>query len=135
MAILVMLNNYLHDLATAVFAVSALAAWFLVRSPTARAAPEPLRGVIDGLVRVGFVALAWTLAGGAVRALAFRRYEWMEAAGRDQVPALVVKHIILVTLVIAGIAVLIRVRRLAHSGDPGRVGGRGRVGSPERGGA
>ena len=29
MAVLVMLNNYMHDLATAVFAVSALAAHFL----------------------------------------------------------------------------------------------------------
>jgi len=117
MAILVMLNNYLHDLATAVFAVSALAAWFLLRSPSARRAPEALGDVIRGLVRVGTAALVWTLAGGVVRALAFRRYEWMEAAGRSQVPALVVKHVILITLVIAGLIVLYRVHRLAPAGE------------------
>jgi hypothetical protein len=115
MAILVMLNNYLHDLATAVFAVSALASWFLLRSTAARRAPEALRPVIDGLVKVGFFSLAWTLAGGVVRSLAFRRYEWMEAAGRSQIPALVVKHVILVTLVTAGVVVLYKVRRLTRA--------------------
>lgn len=115
MALLVMLNNYLHDLATAVFAVSALAAWFLLRSPAARAAPGALRPVIDALARVGIAALAWTLAGGVIRMLAFRRYEWMEAAGRGQVPALVLKHVILVALVITGLVVLQRVRRLGRS--------------------
>ena len=114
MAILVMLNNYLHDLATAVFAVSALTAWFLLRSQAARSAPDALRPVIDSLVKVGIFSLVWTLAGGVVRSLAFRRYEWMEAAGRSQVPVLIVKHILLVTLVITGLIVLHRVRRLAR---------------------
>ena len=116
MAVLVMLNNYLHDLATAVFAVSALAAYLVLRSPAANEAPVALQPVAAGLVRVGLVALAWTLAGGVVRALAYRRYEWMEAVGRDQVPALVVKHVILVSLVIAGLIVLWRVHRTVASG-------------------
>ena len=117
MAIFVMLNNYMHDLATAVFAVSALAAWFLLRSPAASDARDALRPVIDGLVKVGLISLAWTLAGGAVRGLAFRRYEWMEAAGRDQIPALVVKHVILITLVVCGLTMLYRVRRFARTGS------------------
>ena len=117
MAILVMLNNYLHDLATAVFAVSAMAAWFLLRSPAARRAPAALEDVINGLVKVGMVALIWTLAGGAVRALAFTRYEWVEAAGRSQIPALVVKHVILVTLVNTGLVVLHRFRRLTRASE------------------
>jgi len=120
MAILIMLNNYFHDLATAVFAVSVLAALLLLRSPAAREAPSALQPVIDGLVKTGWLSLAWTLAGGVVRALAFRRYEWMEAAGRAQVPALVVKHIILVTLVAGGLLVLHRVRRHGRQGGTGR---------------
>jgi hypothetical protein len=117
MAIAVMLNNYLHDLATAVFAVSALAAYLLHRSLTMSQAPDSLRPVADGLVKVGILALAWTLLGGAIRALAYRRYEWVEAAGRDQVTALMVKHVILVSLVIAGLVVLYRVHRLARLGE------------------
>ena len=52
MAVLVMLNNYLHDLATAVFAVSALAAYLVLRSAAANEAPVALRPVAAGLVRV-----------------------------------------------------------------------------------
>ncbi len=40
MAVLIMINNYLHDLATAVFAVSALAAYFLLRIGDAEEALE-----------------------------------------------------------------------------------------------
>ena len=115
MAVVIMINNYLHDLATAVFAVSALAAYFLLRSPASREAGAALQPVVAGLVRVGFFALVWTLAGGVVRALAYRRYEWMEAVGRDQVPALIVKHVILVSLVIAGLVVFFHVRRLVRA--------------------
>jgi hypothetical protein len=121
MAVLVMLNNYLHDVMTAVFAVSALAAWFLLRSVAMREAPEALRPVIRGLVRVGLFSLAWTLLGGVARMLAYEKYEWMEAAGRAQVLALVVKHVILVSLVIIGLVVLHKVRRLAAGHDAGEA--------------
>lgn len=112
MAVLVMLNNYLHDLATAVFAVSAFAAYFLLRSGASRGCADVLRPVVSGILRVGFFALAWTLAGGMVRMLAYRKYEWIEAVGRAQVPALIVKHVILVALVTAGVITLLRVRRV-----------------------
>jgi hypothetical protein len=114
MAILVMLNNYLHDLATAVFAVSALVAYFLLRSPSLRSSQAALQPVISGLVRVGLFSLAWVLVGGMVRGLTYREYEWMEAAGRGQVPVLVVKHIILVSLVTVGLVVLCRVHRVGR---------------------
>lgn len=114
MAIVVMLNNYLHDLATAIFAVSAIAAWLLNRSVGMREAPEVLRPVVAGLVRVGVASLGWTLLFGMVRGWTYREYEWVEAAGRGQVPVLVVKHVILVSLVIVGIVVLHRVRRLTR---------------------
>ena len=42
---------------------------------------------------------------------------WMEAAGKNQIPALMVKHVILVSLVIAGLVVLFRVRRIARGND------------------
>jgi hypothetical protein len=116
MAVAVMLNNYLHDLATAVFAVSALAAWFLLKSSGTKEATAVLRPVVDGLSKVGFFSLGWILLGGVIRAICYRQYEWMEAAGKSQIPALMVKHVILVTLVIAGLVVLFRVRSLARTG-------------------
>lgn len=120
MAIAIMLNNYLHDLATAVFAVSAVAAYLVMRTTAAQQAPAVVQPVARGLVRLGFWALAWTLAGGVVRMLAYRQYEWSEAVGRAQVPALIVKHIILVSLVICGVVVLRRARRLAGGPENAR---------------
>jgi hypothetical protein len=70
------------------------------------------------MFKVGVFPLAWTLLFGMVRGWTYREYEWVEAAGRGQVPALIVKHVILVSLVIAGVAVLYRVRRLARQATP-----------------
>jgi len=121
LAVLVMLNNYLHDLSTAVFAVSVFTAHILCRSVAMREAPAVLRPVAQALVRVAMGALVWTLAGGAVRAAAYRKYEWMEAAGRGQVAALVLKHVILVSLVVAALVLLRRVRRLAWVASDARA--------------
>jgi len=117
MAILVMLNNYLHDLATAVFAVSAVAAYLLRRSLAMQAAPESIQPLVRGVVRVGLFSLAWTLFFGIIRSLTYRQYEWVEAAGRDQLTALMLKHVILVSLVIAGLVVLYRLHRLGRAAE------------------
>ena len=112
MAILVMFSNYFHDLATAIFAVSAVTAYLLQRTLAMQTAPAVVQPVVRGIQRMGYYALAWTLVFGSFRGITYREYEWVEAAGRDQVPVLVVKHVILVCLVVAGIVVLARLRRL-----------------------
>jgi hypothetical protein len=61
---------------------------------------------------MGYYSLAWTLLFGSIRGITYREYEWVEAVGRNQVPALVVKHVFLVALVITGIVFLYRLRRL-----------------------
>ena len=118
MAILVMFSNYFHDLATAIFAVSAVTAYLLQRSlamqtaPAAQSVDRSLRPVVRGVQRMGYYSLAWTLLFGSIRGITYREYEWVEAAGRNQVPALVVKHVFLVALVITGVVFLYRLRRL-----------------------
>jgi hypothetical protein len=121
-AILVMLNNYFHDLSTAVFAVSAIAAWLVVRSQAMEQAPAAVRPLAAGLVKVGIASFVWTLLGGWIRGITYREFEWVEAAGRGQVPVLVLKHVILFSLVVVGIVVHYRVhRRLRAEGaaEPG----------------
>ena len=77
---------------------------------------ESIQPLVRGVVRMGLFSLAWTLFFGIVRSLTYRQYEWVEAAGRDQVAALVIKHVILVTLVITGLVILYRLHRLERSG-------------------
>jgi hypothetical protein len=124
MAILVMFSNYFHDLATAIFAVSAVTAYLLQRTLAMQTAPateqsvdRSLRRVIRGVQRMGYYSLAWTLVFGSIRGLTYREYEWVEAVGRNQVPALVVKHVFLVALVITGVVFLYRLRRLQAAAD------------------
>ena len=66
----------------------------------------------------GLFALAWTLVAGMFRGLTYQRYEYWEAARYAQadvpglVPALVLKHLVLVALVALGVVALVRLRRL-----------------------
>ena len=121
MAILVMFSNYFHDLATAIFAVSAVIAYLLQRSLAMQTAPASVQPVVRGVQRMGYYSLAWTLLFGAIRGITYREYEWVEAAGRNQVPALVVKHVFLVALVITGVVFLYKLRQLRGAAEGAEV--------------
>ena len=119
-AILVMLNNLFHDFAVALLFASLLALSFLfrrIRQPDA-AGGEPLaRDLAAVFDKVIYACWAAIILGGIVRTLAYERFEWNEAAGRGQVAALVVKHVVLVALVVWGTAIQFRLRRhLRQSG-------------------
>ena len=112
-ALLVMMNNYFHDLAVAFLFASCLMAHVTLRRwPEA---PEPF---VTVLRRVAWGSLAWVIVGGAVRAFFYQEYEWLPKAGTAQVPALAVKHVFLVALTVWG---LIGVIRLTPSRQPRRV--------------
>jgi len=113
-----MTNNYLHDVATAILLVSAVMLFVLAR----RAARD---GYIPGVTAYFLEAyrklnilmaasLAWIFLGGVVRTLAYRQYEWLPAAGRGQVPVLIIKHILIFLTLAAGIHFWLKVRATAR---------------------
>ena len=111
-ALLVMMNNYFHDLAVAfLFAGSVMAHLTLRYWP---GAPPP--AVVRLLRRVAWGSLAWVLVGGAIRAWFYKEYEWLPKAGTAQVPALVVKHIFLVLLTVVGLTGVVRLDRQLQRG-------------------
>lgn len=87
---LIYLSNYLHDLATAFFFVATLFAWWSRRS-----LPKVYPEVITVLKRVALISFSLILVLGQVRAWNYYEYEWLPALGRNQVPILVGKHVIL----------------------------------------
>lgn len=107
-ALAVMLNNYFHDLAVAFLFASTLMAWVVLKQWPGIPSPA----VVKLLQRVAWWSLAWVMVGGWVRAWFYREYEWLEKAGTAQVPALVVKHLLLVALTILGLVGVIRLARL-----------------------
>lgn len=117
-AILVMFNNLFHD-----FAVALLFACLIALSATYRHAQMQGASGATPLVRdigrffnsVTHACWAAIIVGGAIRMLAYERFEWNEAAGRGQVAALVVKHIVLVALIAWGTYLQLRLRKLLRA--------------------
>lgn len=116
---LILMNNYLHDVATAVLLVSAVML-FAFGSRAARGgldsgAAEFFVGSYRKLTLLAAGSLVWIILGGVVRTLAYRQYEWLPAAGRGQVAALILKHILIFTALGFGIYYWLRVRALVRT--------------------
>jgi hypothetical protein len=106
-ALLVMLNNYFHDLAVAFLFASSLMAHLVVRFWPGR----PSRDLARILMRVAWGSLIWVLLGGVVRVIFYYEYEWLPKAGTAQIPALMAKHVLMVSLTIWGLIGVLRLKR------------------------
>lgn len=103
--ILLMMNNYFHDFATAVLIANLVLLYGFVRilrGPLALRR-EQLGVVLAWASRVSIFALAWIVIGGSIRAYHYATFEWVEAAGKGQVAALGVKHAVMGTATLAGL--------------------------------
>lgn len=113
-AILVMLNNLLHDFAVALLFASLLTLSFIDRALRRQRNAE----------RIAIVKRLWTpfnrvilgcwvviIFGGIIRTIAYEQFEWNEAAGRGQITALMVKHAVLVILILWGTAIQLHLRK------------------------
>jgi hypothetical protein len=116
-SIAIIINNYFHDLATALLLTSAVILWVLgqraergsvaERTALARAYPT-----LASFARGAFV---WIILGGIPRTIFFSRYEWDPAEVNGIVPALMVKHVFMVTAIIIGALMWRRVARIARN--------------------
>ena len=105
--IALMISNYFHDLSVAILVSNILAVYYIGRMLDSR--PDLRDEVLTDLFRKLSVVTRWAFAyvilAGAVRAWFFMDFEWNPAVGRGQTAALVVKHIILFVLTVAGVLV------------------------------
>lgn len=102
--IFLMISNYFHDLSVALLASNIFVIYFLGRFLDKHPEKNIMTvNVFKKLSRITYLALAFILAGGALRAYYFVDFEWRPAVGKGQITALIVKHIILFALTIFGI--------------------------------
>ncbi len=118
-AIALMMNNYLHDVATALLASSAFALWTLLRrydaEPRSADAARLFLEIHRSLARLARLSLAWIVIGGIPRTIFYSEFEWANAAGRGQVAALVVKHVVAFAFVASGAFLWVKLgRRVAE---------------------
>lgn len=106
LAILIVMNNYFHDVATAMLASLSILLLVIYRQVDERSSPEQVRlflTVYRKFTVYAKIALAWILLGGIPRTLAYKDYEWLPALGKGIIPALIVKHVLMFTLVGLGL--------------------------------
>jgi hypothetical protein len=115
MAILIILNNYLHDVATAVLLSSAVILWVLGRQAKSGGKGErkAFARAYGTLTKFAWGSLAWVIIGGIPRTIFFNQYEFIPASVKGIVPDLVIKHVLLVTGVAIGGVMWVRLGKLA----------------------
>ncbi len=114
LGILIMLNNYFHDVATALLAASGVTMWIVARHYERFRGPDTLPYFISlyrGITRLAKFSLYWILIGGVPRTIFYKDLEWSNAAGKGQVPALIAKHILAFVIVGTGAYFWIKLNR------------------------
>ena len=116
-SIIIIINNYFHDLATALLLTSAVILWVLGRQAEDGGAAErkALANAYPTLVRFARGAFVWIILGGIPRTIFFTRYEWDPAVIKGIIPALMVKHVFMVCAIVIGALMWRRMARVARA--------------------
>jgi hypothetical protein len=112
--ILVMLNNYLHDFATALVVVSTCGMLLLIRYSEGRGGKDLKKMLVElypKMVHLAGGAVVFVFVAGIVRAFTYKEFEWYSAVASGQVTALMIKHVILFTLFAYGIYIWVAVHK------------------------
>ena len=110
--ILLMVSNYFHDLATAVMASNIAVVYFLGKFlDKSEIKDRILPDIFKKLSYITYGTLAYIILAGAVRAYYFMDFEWNPAVGKSLIPAIVVKHVLLVGLTVFALVVQRKYRK------------------------
>ncbi len=114
MALLVLLNNFLHDFSAAGWLFAAVVLCSLLRKNETddkqvyKILVDTIKTVLL-LMRLSFVGI---VVFGVIRTLTYKSYEWSPAAGQGQVTLLAVKHIFFTFVFLVGLNYYIKASKL-----------------------
>ena len=106
LGVAVMMNNYFHDVATALLVSSAFVLHAIVRTRAEMNTPVAtvyFLKMYKQMVKFFRFSLWWIIIGGVPRTIFYVSFEWNHFADKQQVPALMVKHVVMAAAVICGI--------------------------------
>uniref|UniRef100_C6E623 Uncharacterized protein n=1 Tax=Geobacter sp. (strain M21) TaxID=443144 RepID=C6E623_GEOSM len=106
LGVAVMMNNYFHDVATAMLAASAFCLYAAHRVQESLNTPDAALFFLKThrvMVRFFRFAFWWIILGGVPRTVFYASFEWNHFADKQQVPALMVKHVLMAVLVVWGV--------------------------------
>lgn len=115
LGVFIMMNNYFHDVATALLAASGVVIWVIVKRYDSAAktqeTTEYFLRIYKSSTKLAKISLAWILIGGIPRTIFYKEFEWANAVGKNQIPALIVKHILVFIFVGIGVYIWIKTNR------------------------
>ncbi len=117
--VLIIMNNYFHDVATAMLLASAVILWLLGRRALADGSESGRRWFADAysaLTKVALFSIGWIVVGGIPRTIFFEQVEWnmSDPSNRYLFAALMVKHAFMWFAVGAGALLWARMRKVAR---------------------
>jgi hypothetical protein len=123
MAVLILLNNFLHDFSAAgwIFCTVILGSMLKYHVPGSEAAEVIVR-ILKNILLLMRLSLTGIVLFGIIRALAYRNYEWSSAAGEIQILLLIVKHIILLIVFLVGLVFYLKARKVVKAGSDEQPG-------------
>lgn len=111
--ILIMMNDYSHDFATAIFLNCTFFMFVLTKYVEDKGAEAKglVVGIYPKMLHVNAGAAIFLFMAGTVRAFTFKEFEWANAVGNNQVPAIIVKHILMFAMFFYSVYIWIRVHK------------------------
>lgn len=106
LGVAVMMNNYFHDVATALLIASAFTLHAMVRVQASMNTPVATLFFLKThrlMVKFFRFSLWWIVIGGVPRTVFYVSFEWNHFADRLQIPALAVKHMLMAAAVVWGV--------------------------------
>lgn len=114
MGVFVMMNNYFHDVATAMLLVASLLMMFLIREVERHGNVETKKLFVDVYPKMSHIiggTIVFIVMAGIVRTFTYKEFEWANAVGNEQVPAIIVKHVLVIIFLVVGLRGWFRVHR------------------------
>jgi uncharacterized membrane protein len=112
LALLVLLNNFLHDFSAAGWVFGSVLLWMFLRKTAGTNKADELTvalvKIILFLMRISFVGI---VVFGVLRTVAYKSYEWSNAAGQGQILLLAIKHVIFTVVFLMGLIYYIKASR------------------------
>ncbi len=106
LGVAIMMNNYLHDMATGLLVGSGFALHAIFPIQKSMNTPQATLFFLKTnrqMVKLFKFALWWVVLGGVPRTIFYTSFEWANAADKLQVPALAVKHVMMFAAVVWGV--------------------------------
>lgn len=111
LGVIIMMNNYFHDVATGLLMTSGVGLWVVMRryvDTGNRETTEYFLRIYRGMKRLARFSLYCILIGGVPRTLFYKSFEWANAVGHNQVPAIIVKHVLAFGFVFTGVYIWLK---------------------------